>query len=160
MRGRAERGVRGNARADGASPFSPQVRTREDDTIFPRTAKVASNRASGVSAEARGGRARFDRRACWVLSDGSEIFPRRPNVSTSSARLEGSVLTNAFLTVSSHAIPHDSRARVRVRRGSGERGARRAALDSNVKLSRLLALVGTEVKEIGTEGRETRAGGD
>ena len=75
MRGRAERGVRGNARADGASPFSPQVRTREDDTIFPRTAKVASNRASGVSAEARGGRARFDRRACWVLSDGSEIFP-------------------------------------------------------------------------------------
>ena len=130
MRVRAERGLRGNARADGASPFSPQVRTREH-TISRRTTTVASTQTSGVGGDYRGGHTRVDRhhapRGCCPM------FPKSPRTvrrrSTSSPRLD--VLS--FLTHASSPFPptrssRTSCARVRVRRGSGERVARRERL--------------------------------
>ena len=55
-----------------------------------------------------------------------KIFPSSERLGV-LARLEGSVLTNAFLTVSSHAI-HATVALAFVCAGSGERGARRERL--------------------------------
>ena len=103
MRVRAERGLRGNARADGASPFSPQVRTREH-TISRRTATVASTRASGVSARlAEGTRASIAApRGCCPMFPKSLPGPSERLDVLSSSRGLGP--DTRFLTVSSHAI--------------------------------------------------------
>ena len=105
MRVRAERGRRGNARADGASPFSPQVRTREH-TISRRTTTVASTQTSGVGGDYRGGHTRVDRhhapRGCCPMFPKSLPGPSERLDVLSSSRGLGP--DTRFLTVSSHAI--------------------------------------------------------
>ena len=107
-RARAARGVRGNARGWRVAVFPTRSSSRSSRSSssssarWPRTARPASPRRLAEGARAS---IAAPVECCQI----AKIFPSSSNVSTTT-RLY-SVLTNAFHTVSSHAIPRDSRAR-------------------------------------------------
>ena len=104
MRVRAERGLRGNARADGASPFSPQVRINED-TISRRTATVASTmRVRRRRRRSRRAHARRSPRLVGVVRCFRNLPGPSERLDVLSSSRRPLLPDTRFLTVSSHAI--------------------------------------------------------
>ena len=150
MRVRAERGLRGNARADGASPFSPQVRTHfRHDFKEDGNGRLDNARPASEARLAEGTRASIaaPRGCCPMFPKSLPGTSERLDVLSSSRGLGPDT---RFLTVSSHAIltyqlrsrscaPWVWRARRSARatsarspRGSGARGATARAHPSPV----------------------------